>query len=247
MHSMHVPQGREPACLPEQTGAGRHPRFQASDAEFAAARAALAGRLGRRLPQTQEEEEAAERAARAAIDGMQARCERRQRALDAYRAKARTRRPRRDRPAPKDSRQYAPAMATTAVRDGRLVMGARACLQLIRALIGRAASRLITKAVLARTLGVSMRTIQRYLSAARTLGYITTMAVFDATGRQIGQRISITEKLRPYWEAAKSSMGLGETGVSSNKVLKESTNNQPHACREDVARSARSSERKPAP
>src|SRR5512135_2471561 len=130
-------------------------------------------------------------------------------------------------------------MATTAVRDQRLVMGARACLQLIRALVGRAASRLITKAVLARALGVSIRTIQRYLSEARTLGYITTMAVFDAAGRQIGQRISITDKLRPFWDVAKSLIGLGspaeasakagETGSSSNKVLKESTNNQPHA------------------
>src|SRR5512143_3902922 len=223
MHSTHVPQGREPAC------AGRPPRFQATEEVFAAARAALAARHGRRLPETPEEEEAAERAARAAIDGMQPRCERRQRALDAYRAKARTRRPRMDRPPPKDSRQYAPAMATTAVRDERLVMGARACLQLIRALIGRAASRLITKAVLARALGVSIRTIQRYLSAARALGYITTRAVFDATGRQIGQRISITEKLRPYWDAAKSLMGLGETDVSSNKVLSESGSNQPLA------------------
>src|SRR5512144_1722084 len=199
MHSMHVPQGREPF------------RLHASDADFAAARASLAARMGRRRPETPDEEEAAERAARAAIEAMQPRSERRQRALDAYRAKARTRRPRMDRPAPKDSRQYAPAMATTAVRDQRLVMGARACLQLIRALIGRAASRLITKAVLARALGVSIRTIQRYLSAARALGYITTMAVFDAAGRQIGQRISITEKLRPYWEAAKSLIGLNSS------------------------------------
>lgn len=246
MHPLHAPERREP------------PRMHASDADLTAARERLAARMGRRLPRTPEEEEAAERAANAAIDAMRPRYEHRQRAYDAYRAKARTRRPRLDRPAPPSSRQYSPAMATTAVRDERLVMGARVCLQLICALIGRAASRLITKAYLAKKLGCHVRTIQRYLSYAREFGYITTVAVFDATGRQIGQRIAITDKLRTYWQVAKSLVGLGqpaeapnrtgsvqagETETSSNKILRESEENQPHACKEDRTASARFSDR----
>lgn len=177
-------------------------RFHASEAEFTALRARAYARAhpGCPVPQTEAEWAAAEAATQGAIDALRPRSERQQRALDAYVERRRTPNRRRLRPAPEPTRQYARNLAMDPVQDERLCSGAVRTLLQIRAAAGREGKRVITKAYLARKLRCSTRTVQRHISALREYDYISTEPVLAASGRQTGQRITVTHRARAFWD-----------------------------------------------
>jgi DNA-binding transcriptional ArsR family regulator len=155
------------------------------------------------------------------------RTERAQRALDARREERRAPAPKRaSRPAPKPSRLYSPEMACDAARDTRLMHGAARCFQLIHA-VQRGQLPRPTKRWLAEQLGVSQRTVQRYLRQLRELGYIAVEEIRTATGWMVGQVVRVTKKALPFFRrfAPKNGMTLGETVLSPIQIppVSEST------------------------
>ncbi len=112
-------------------------------------------------------------------------------------------RPRSSRLPPRPSRQYAGAMATTVMRDQRITPGAAKLAHVLVALAGRGDVIETERWRLARSLGVSVRTLARYLADLRggegRTAYIATEHVVDGRGLVVGIRILILEPLRPYW------------------------------------------------
>jgi hypothetical protein len=114
-------------------------------------------------------------------------------------------RPRWQRPAPRQSRQYGMATPTTVDRDQRITSGAVRLAHLLVALAGRGDVVETERWRLAKQLGVSVRTISRYLSDLREdelterTGYVQTEHITDECGMTIGLRITILPALRPYW------------------------------------------------
>ncbi len=112
-------------------------------------------------------------------------------------------RPRSSRLPPRSSRQYAGAMATTVMRDQRITPGAAKLAHLLVALAGRGDVIETERWRLARSLGVSVRTLARYLADLRGgeehASYIATEHLVNARGMVVGIRIIILEPLRPYW------------------------------------------------
>ncbi len=137
---------------------------------------------------------------------MRSRYERRERAWDAHVKSRKTPNRRATRPAPSPSNQYCPSLSTTPARDQRLSPGTIRTLVLIRAVIGRDSSRIITRKYLAHTLGYSERTAQRHLSLLRQYGYITSRLVNAPNGRTLGQRIRVTSAARPFWQTEGSGL-----------------------------------------
>jgi len=128
------------------------------------------------------------------------------RARAAQQAEQRTTKPKRAEAAPPpDSRMFIPPMAADAARDTGLSMGARACLSLIHALAQKREA--ISKVGLAALLGVSVRTVQRYLAALTERGYITRHLVHSAAGWIVGQMIKITAKVLPFFLRPRSKNG----------------------------------------
>lgn len=112
-------------------------------------------------------------------------------------------RPRHTRPSPNDSRQYAPAMATTAARDDRLTPNAKAFLQVLRARCGKGSETIITKGTAANIMARSTRTIRRYLDDLVRYGYVTTEIRTNRNGMHIGLVVKMTELAAPFFESAK--------------------------------------------
>jgi hypothetical protein len=130
-------------------------------------------------------------------------------------------RPRWQRPAPRQSRQYGVATPTTVDRDPRITSGAVRLAHLLVALAGRGDVLETERWRLAKRLGVSVRTISRYLSDLRGdeatghTSYIQTEHMVDERGMTAGLRITITLALRPYWIQE----AQGVTDVSPKKTL----------------------------
>ena len=121
-------------------------------------------------------------------------------------------RPREDRSAPNDSRQYANPMATTAARDDRLTPQAKALLQIIRARAGKGTQTTTTKGTLAAILNRSTRSITRYLRDLERWGYLQTRIRADTRGFHLGLLLTITEKVLPFFfEVKKLAKWLGES------------------------------------
>lgn len=112
-------------------------------------------------------------------------------------------RPRSTRPTPNESRQYAPAMATTAARDDRLTPNAKAFLQVLRARCGKGRETTITKGTAANIMARSTRTIRRYLDDLIRYGYIQSEIRTNRNGMHIGLAITVTELAAPFFESAK--------------------------------------------
>ncbi|KQT62236.1 hypothetical protein ASG62_23155 [Aureimonas sp. Leaf427] len=112
-------------------------------------------------------------------------------------------RPRHSRPAPNDSRQYAPEMATTAARDDRLTPNAKSFLQVLRARCGKGRSTEFAKATLAAVMSRSARTIRRYIVDLERFGYIKTAIRKTGRGLHTGLVVTITEKTTPFYEDLK--------------------------------------------
>ena len=149
-----------------------------------------------------------------------------QRAKDAQRLGQRTARPRDQNPAPRPSRLWAKSLSCEAMGDTRLSMGARTALVVIRALT--ALGERISKAGLAKLLGVAPRTVQRYLAQLRASGYIRTRLIANAIGWIVAQAVEVTDAvLPPHWRAVwpwasgsigrKSRRTQGETGPSPSE------------------------------
>lgn len=111
--------------------------------------------------------------------------------------------PRSLRPSPNKSRQYTPAMATTAARDDRLTPNAKAFLQVLRARCGKGRETTITKGTAANIMARSTRTICRYLNDLVRWGYIETRIRTNRNGMHIGLTISVTDLAAPFYESAK--------------------------------------------
>ena len=112
-------------------------------------------------------------------------------------------RPRHTRPSPNDSRQYAGDMATTAARDDRLTPNAKAFLQVLRARCGKGSETEITKGTAGNIMSRSTRTIRRYLVDLVRFGYVQLAIRRDHRGMHLGLVVTITEKVRPFYEQAK--------------------------------------------
>jgi hypothetical protein len=106
--------------------------------------------------------------------------------------------PRTQRVEPRRSRQYTQRMATTAVRDQRLTMGARNLATLISAVTGKGISAATTRGYLAAQLGVTVRSIARYLVELRAYGYIVTDHVNAPNGKTLSLHVEVCEPLLPY-------------------------------------------------
>lgn len=128
---------------------------------------------------------------------------RRQRALEAQ-GKAGVKPSRHSATAPRESRQYAQAMSTTAARDRRLTGQAKALLQVLVARAGQGEITSTTKATLAATLGCSARSIQRHLKDLALFGYIKKATRHNAaTGMYAGLCLTIQAVVRPFYAALK--------------------------------------------
>lgn len=112
-------------------------------------------------------------------------------------------RPRHTRPSPTESRQYAGDMATTAARDDRLTPNAKAFLQVLRARCGKGSKTEITKGTAGSIMARSTRTIRRYLVDLVRFGYVQLAIRRDHRGMHLGLTVTITEKVRPFYEQAK--------------------------------------------
>lgn len=112
-------------------------------------------------------------------------------------------RPRHSRPAPNDSRQYAPEMATTAARDDRLTPNAKSFLQVLRARCGKGRSTEFAKTTLAAVMSRSARTIRRYIVDLERFGYIKTAIRKTGRGLHTGLVVTITEKTMPFYDDLK--------------------------------------------
>lgn len=112
-------------------------------------------------------------------------------------------RPRHTRAAPNESRQYAGDMATTAARDDRLTPNAKAFLQVLRARCGKGSETTITKGTAGNIMARSTRTIRRYLVDLVRFGYVQLAIRRNGHGMHLGLVVTITEKVRPFYEEAK--------------------------------------------
>lgn len=143
--------------------------------------------------------------------------------------------PRAERSAPDDSRQWCREMATTAFRDDRLTPGAKALLAIIVAETGdyEASGRMLNKGYLARRIGRSTRTIQRYLAQLRRYGYIAAQVIATRAGWCIGQVIRALPLVRPFWHPhnARGRRIQGETELTPTKPYGLKTNGFPLARR----------------
>jgi hypothetical protein len=113
------------------------------------------------------------------------------------------------------------ATPTTVDRDQRLTSGAVRLAHLLVALAGRGDTIETERWRLARALGVSVRTLARYLSDLRgdeatgRTSYIQTEHIIDERGITIGLRITVLPTLRPYWVQE----AQGVTDVSPKEPL----------------------------
>lgn len=102
-------------------------------------------------------------------------------------------------PAPRQTRQYGRDYGTEHLRDSRLTPNARNLLGLIRARCGDGIQTAFTKGTMANCLGVSVRSIQRYMQELVRFGYVVADIRRGWGGLHIGLIVKITEKVRPFY------------------------------------------------
>lgn len=124
-------------------------------------------------------------------------------------------RPRHERPAPNDSRQYAQPMATTAARDDRLTPNAKAFLQVLRARCGKGRETSITKGTAGNIMARSTRTIRRYLVDLVRFGYVELEILRNGRGLHLGLSVKLTQLVAPFYEEARGlARWLAETPLA---------------------------------
>jgi len=101
------------------------------------------------------------------------------------------------RPEPRLSVQYAGHMATTAARDHRLTPQSKALLTVLRARCGNGTATATCKTTLAHIMGVSTRSIGRYIADLVRFGYIVARMRQGASGLYTGLVLTITAKVLP--------------------------------------------------
>lgn len=124
-------------------------------------------------------------------------------------------RPRHERAAPNDSRQYAQPMATTAARDDRLTPNAKAFLQVLRARCGKGRETSITKGTAGNIMARSTRTIRRYLIDLVRFGYVELEILRNSRGLHLGLTVKLTALVAPFYEEARGlARWLAETPLA---------------------------------
>lgn len=124
-------------------------------------------------------------------------------------------RPRHERPAPNDSRQYARPMATTAARDDRLTPNAKAFLQVLRARCGKGRETSITKGTAGNIMARSTRTIRRYLVDLVRFGYVELEIMRNCRGLHLGLTVKLTALVAPFYEEVRGlARWLAETPLA---------------------------------
>ena len=124
-------------------------------------------------------------------------------------------RPRHERAAPNDSRQYAQPMATTAARDDRLTPNAKAFLQVLRARCGKGRTTSITKGTAGNIMARSTRTIRRYLVDLVRFGYVELEILRSGRGLHLGLTVKLTALVAPFYEEARGlARWLAETPLA---------------------------------
>jgi len=133
------------------------------------------------------------------------------------------------RPEPRPSIQYAGHMATTAARDRRLTPQSKALLTVLRARCGHGTATATCKTTLAHIMGVTTRSIGRYVAELIRFGYIDRRARRGSSGLDIGLLISITDKVLPCfrklsWLSGWLAQNLPEHGGNSGRTELSYTN-----------------------
>lgn len=125
-------------------------------------------------------------------------------------------------PAPRETRQYGRDYGTEHLRDRRLTPMARNLLGLIRARCGDGIQTAFTKGTMANCLGVSVRSIQRYVQELVRFGYITTEIRRGWGGLHTGLIVRIMEKVRPFY--ARPAMRAEWLKEEAKKALRAAVN-----------------------
>ena len=130
---------------------------------------------------------------------------------------------------PRASNQYAPHMSTTAARDRRLTPQSKALLQVLRARCGKGTKTETCKTTLAHVMGVTTRSIGRYVAELVRFGYVETRARVGASGLYTGLVITITEKVLPCFRKLSFLAGwlaynLAANGENSDRTELSYTN-----------------------
>lgn len=101
------------------------------------------------------------------------------------------------RPEPRPSVQYAGHMSTEAARDRRLTPQSKALLQVLRARCGNGTRTATCKTTLAHIMGVTTRSIGRYLAELVRFGYLDRISRRGEGGLYVGLTAIITGKVLP--------------------------------------------------
>lgn len=130
---------------------------------------------------------------------------------------------------PRVSVQYAGHVATTAMRDRRLTPQSKALLVVLRARCGNGTRTETCKTTLAHIMGVSTRSIGRYVAELVRFGYIDARARLGASGLYTGLVLTITEKVLPCfrkiaWLGGWLAQNLGVSGGNPDRTGLSHTN-----------------------
>jgi len=136
------------------------------------------------------------------------------------------------RPEPRPSVQYAGHMATTAARDHRLTPQSKALLVVLRARCGTGTRTDTCKTTLAHIMGVTTRSIGRYVAELVRFGYIATRTRRGASGLDVGLAVTITEKVLPCfrklpWLAGWLAQNLPANRANPGRTELSHTNHSP--------------------
>ncbi len=145
----------------------------------------------------------------------------------------RPKRPKRlDRSFPKEFVQFCNA-STYYDRNSRLTMGARTCLRIITGFCGKKSSIQTTIGGLAEHIGVSYRTVQRYIKELRDEGAITTcLRKSRHSGMNIGLVVQLGKLVKNCFSGLNTAQKLLKTSVDRKvdtvkKIYKSTTKTSP--------------------
>jgi len=134
--------------------------------------------------------------------------------------------PRSKRPHPIQGSQYSREMSTEAARSQRLTPNAKALLQIIYAYSGKRGWWSVTKTFLALSMGVSSKSVQRYLSQLVEEGFLLSdIEQVEKTGMVKGLFIRLTEKVFPrhklkYFQATLGKLDRTKLSLNNHYMVK---------------------------
>ncbi len=141
--------------------------------------------------------------------------------------------PRKLRDKPNETKQYCPEMSSYFDDNQRLTMGARTCLRKILTFCGSDNEILTNISGLSEAIGVSYRTVQRYIRELKREGAILAFTRKNKiTGMYCGLYVVLKKKVRPYFfndeNAQKGQKSSNDTkGTMAKKFTESSTGVSP--------------------